>query len=62
MSKNNVLKIGEVYENPKRHSGNGRGAVYDSNGICPTLVTMKGGGNKPFVIIKEKAQNTAIKF
>lgn len=36
--------------------GNGRGAVYDINGIAPTVVTMSGGGNKPNIIIKTKTK------
>lgn len=32
------------------------GAVYDINGIAPTVVTMSGGGNKPNIIIKTKTK------
>lgn len=53
---NKVIKLGCVYSNPKNIGGNGRGAVYDINGIAPTVVTMSGGGNKPNIIIKIKTK------
>lgn len=37
-----VIKLGDAYNNPKKIGGNGRGAVYDVNGICATIVTMSG--------------------
>ena len=45
--KNNVIKLGNVYSNPKKIGGNGRGAIYDTNGICATLTTMSGGAIIP---------------
>ena len=45
-----VIKLGDAYKNDKHIGGNGRGAIYDINGLCATLLTMIGGGNKPFVI------------
>ena len=45
-----VIKLGDAYKNDKHIGGNGRGAIYDINGICATLLTMIGSGNKPFVI------------
>lgn len=50
---NEVIKIGCVYSNPNNIGGNGRGAVYLIKGIAPTIVTMSGGGNKPFVVIRK---------
>lgn len=47
---NKIFKLGDVYYNPKNIS-NGRGTVFDTDGICGTLVTMGGGGNKPMVIV-----------
>ena len=44
--------MGFAYKNDKHIGGNGRGAIYDINGLCATLLTMIGGGNKPFVISK----------
>ena len=38
----------------KNIGGNGRGGVYSIKGIMPTIVTMGGGGNKPFIIVKKK--------
>lgn len=32
------------------------GAIYDINGIAPTIVTMSGGGNKPNIIIKNQSK------
>lgn len=55
---NKVIKLGCVYSNPKNIGGNGRGAVYDINGIAPTVVTMSGGGNKPNIIIKTKIKES----
>lgn len=54
VSNHRVIKLGDVYNNPKKIGGNGRGAVYDINGICATITTMSGGGNKPMVIIRGK--------
>lgn len=47
---NKILKLGDAYDNPKNFSG-GRGTVFDTNGICGTIVTMRGGGNKPMIIV-----------
>lgn len=52
-----VIKLGDAYNNPNGIGGNGRGAVYDTNGICATIVTMSGGGNKPMVIVRGKDSN-----
>ena len=30
------------------------GNVWDKNYYCPTLRTMKGGGNQPMIIVKEE--------
>ena len=48
---NNVICLGSVYPHPDHIGSSGRGAVYDSNGIAPTILTMCGGGNHPFVIV-----------
>lgn len=45
-----VIRFGFVYANPEKFTG-GRGDVYSTNGLAPTLVTMQGGGNKPFVLV-----------
>lgn len=39
----NVIVLGCVYSNPKNIFMNGRGAVYDTNGYAPTILTMSGG-------------------
>ena len=49
---NPVVKLGDAYSNPNKIGGNGRGAVYDTNGICATITTMSGGGNHPMIIVK----------
>ena len=36
--------LGCVYDNPNNNAKGGRGAVYDVNGIAPTIITMVGGG------------------
>lgn len=41
---NQIIKLGDAYANPKGYNANGRGSVYDVNGIVSTLVTMTGGG------------------
>ena len=51
---NKPFVLGCVYDNPNNNAEAGRGAVYDINGISPTILTMSGGGNKPFVIIQVK--------
>lgn len=43
MIKASVIKYGDVYTNPKNIKGNGRGAVYDTRGLAPTIMTMSGG-------------------
>lgn len=55
---NKVIKLGNVYYNPKNIGGSGRGAIYDINGISATILTMSGGGNKPFVLIKTRTVRT----
>lgn len=52
MNNNYVIKVGEVYSNPRKIGGNGRGAVYLPKGLAPTVVTMSGGGNHPFVVVE----------
>lgn len=47
----NPLVLGCVYKNNGVFL-NGRGAVYDTNYIAPTILTMSGGGNKPMVVIR----------
>ena len=32
-----------VYDNPNNNAEAGRGAIYDINGISPTILTMSGG-------------------
>lgn len=43
--KNNIkpIKIGCVYSNPNNIGGNGRGALYNPNGIAPVIMSMSGG-------------------
>lgn len=48
--------IGCVYEN-KGVFLNGRGAVYDTDCLSPTILTMSGGGNKPMVIVRYNNEN-----
>ena len=38
-----VIRFGCVYNNPNNNAEGGRGAVYDSSGIAPTILTMSGG-------------------
>lgn len=49
-----MIKLGCAFSNPKNIGGGGRGSILDPNGICQTVTTMSGGGNKPFVLIKVK--------
>lgn len=51
---NKPIILGCIYDNPNNNAKGGRGAVYDINGIAPTIITMTGGGNKPCVIVKKK--------
>ena len=48
---NNPVILGCVYKNNGVFL-NGRGAVYDTNYIAPTILTMSGGGNKPMIVIR----------
>ena len=41
---NKPIILGCIYDNPNNNAKSGRGAVYDINGIAPTIVTMVGGG------------------
>lgn len=43
---NNPIALGYIYSNPKNIFMNGRGCVYHSNGIAPTILTMSGGGTE----------------
>jgi len=52
--------LGSVYECPIKQFLGGRGAVYSQNGVAPTILTMNGGGNHPFVIIRN--DNSSIKI
>lgn len=38
-----VVRMGCVYNNPNNRPESGRGAVYSTYGIAPTIVTMSGG-------------------
>lgn len=38
-----IMKLGDAYSNPKNYNANGRGTVYNPNGIVATLTTMSGG-------------------
>lgn len=49
-----VIRMGCVYNNPNNRPESGRGAVYSTYGIAPTIVTMSGGGNHPFVVVPRK--------
>ena len=40
---NKPIILGCIYDNPNNNAKSGRGAVYDINGIAPTIVTMVGG-------------------
>lgn len=40
---NKPIILGCVYDNPNNNAKGGRGAVYDVNGIAPTIITMVGG-------------------
>ena len=43
-----LIKIGNIYGD---HHGTGyAGNVWDTNGLCPTLMTMQGGGRQPMII------------
>ena len=37
------IKMGCVYSNPNNTGGNGRGALYNPNGIAPVIMSMSGG-------------------
>ena len=43
---NKPIVLGCVYDNPNNNAKAGRGALYDINGISPTILTMSGGGRK----------------
>lgn len=45
-----IIRLGFVYNNPTNFTS-GRGDLYDPNGLAPTILTMRGGGNKPFVLV-----------
>ena len=42
------IRIGNIYGD---HYGTGyAGNVWDTNGLCPSLMTMQGGGRQPMII------------
>lgn len=41
-----VVRMGCVYNNPNNRPESGRGAVYDSYGIAPTIRDYREKGNK----------------
>ena len=53
-----TIRLGCVYNNPNNRPESGRGAVYDSYGIAPTIVTMSGGGGglEPKIIVNLQNQ------
>lgn len=46
------IVLGCVYKNPGIFKS-GRGAVYNTEYIAPTITSMSGGGNKPTIIVKK---------
>lgn len=40
---NKPIVLGCVYDIPNNNAKAGRGALYDINGISPTILTMSGG-------------------
>lgn len=52
-----VKQLGNLY-NKNFTGGNFGGIVYDTNGICPTLLTPTGGGKQPHVIEEVEDEKT----
>lgn len=57
-----VIRLGGLYDKPngRKHEA---GAIYDPNGLAPTLNTCNGGNRMPLIIvyepkIKENNRNT----
>lgn len=46
--------------NPKFTGCSYAGALWDAEGISPTLNTMQGGNRQPFVLISEKTMNSRL--
>lgn len=44
------IRLGGIFDGEKKHQA---GAVWDKEGLCPTLDTMQGGYRQPSVIVKE---------
>lgn len=49
-----VITLGCIYANPNHRPISGRGCIYSTDGIAPTVLTMSGGGNKPYIIVRCK--------
>ena len=47
--KEEIMQIGNIMPGTNRANPN-QGRVYDSNGLCPTLGMMQGGGREPMII------------
>lgn len=39
-----VITLGCIYANPNHRPISGRGCIYSTDGIAPTVLTMSGGG------------------
>ena len=53
--------IGTVYEIGNGSPG-GRGAVYDVNGVAPTMMQTSGGGNRPMISENKGSENVAEQY
>jgi len=47
---NTSVRLGGIFDGEKKHQA---GAIWDKDGLCPTLDTMQGGYRQPSVIVKE---------
>ena len=56
-----MLPIGCVYSNPQHRPLAGRGCVYDTNGVAPTILTMRGGVISHMSLQNQSATDTSIK-
>lgn len=52
MNTDRVIQLMNMTESERNNPNQGR--VYSTEGICPTLTKMDGGGRQPYIVIYER--------
>lgn len=59
MNKDRIMRICGLFDDEKRTRN--AYAIFDKNGLSPTLDTMQGGGRQPFIIQEKEMDNLKIR-